>query len=493
VNHVDRLRRFLVGEGGSLRHKTVRSGFWVALASIGVNSLALVKSIILARLLTPEAFGLMAICMVVMRAVQVFTETGLNAALIQRPGDAASAKDTVYTLAALRGFVLMLLIVVASPFVAAFYERPTLEPLLQVLALGLLFGGLNNIHGVLLQKELNFRPLFRTQQTLAILDFLVAVALAYWWRNVWALVVASVISTTLGVVLSFLLLPGRPRFAWDWRLAKELLSYGKFLTGTSIVVYATTEIDNAVIGKILGMEALGLYVLAYMLANLPATHLGKAIAQIVFPLYSKLQLDRSALHRAYLHTSQVVAVIALPAAVGLAVLAEDIVNVVYGPKWLAAATVIPILCVFGALRAISSISGYVFNAIGRPDVPFYLNLAKLLVIAAVIVPVTSRYGVVGAALAVTVPSAIQLPIGFAVLSRTLQLPIARIVGAISPAVVPSLLMGLALFALDQWRPLGSVQSLALTIAGGGLLYLLLAWSQIRIAVDVITGRTADRP
>ena len=493
MNYIARLRQFLFGEGGSLRQKTVRSGFWVALASVGVGSLALLKSIVLARLLTPESFGLMAVCMVVMRAVQVFTETGLNAALIQRPGDVGAAKDTVYTLTALRGLVLTLVVVLASPFVAEFYERPSIEPLLQVLAVSLAISGLNNIHGVLLQKELNFRPLYRTQQVLAILDFVVAVTLAYWWRNVWALVVGSVVSTAIGVALSFLLLPGRPRFAWDGKLAKELFSYGKFLTGTSIVVYVTTEIDNVVIGKVLGMEALGLYVLAYMLANLPATHLGKAVAQIVFPLYSKLQFDRSALHSAYLHSTQVVATVALPAAVGLAVFATEIVQVVYGPKWLEAAPVIPILCLFGAMRAVSSINGYVFNAIARPDLPFYLNFGKLLVIGVLIVPATRHYGVTGAALAVTIPSMIQLPIGYAILGRIVGLPVRRILAAILPSALPSFAMGLALLLLERWHAPDTAVTLLLAIAGGMLLYGALAWPQIRLVFSLVTGRRGRTP
>jgi O-antigen/teichoic acid export membrane protein len=482
------LRNFLFSVDGSLRQKTLRSGIWVALSSLLLGSLSFIKAVVLARLLTPEHFGLMAICMVVMRALQVFTETGLSAALIQRPGEVDEAKHTVYTLTALRGLILAFIVLATSTWIATFYEQSTLKPLLDLLAVSLALGGMGSVNYVVAQKNLNFRPQFNLQQVLGLLDFVVTIVLAVWLRSVWALVIGHVVKTALSIPLSFLLLPGRLRFALNPQHARELLRYGKYISGIAIVVYTTTEIDNAVIGKVLGVEALGFYTLAYMLANLPATHLAKVVASVMFPAYSKLQHDSLALRKAFLSTVRIVATMAIPAAVGMAILAEELVVVVFGPKWAVAANVLPVLCVFGALRSVSAINGYVFNAIGKPYLSFYINLAKLVVIAATIIPATRMYGLIGAAVAITAPSLVMFLIGNVVFSRTLRIELGTMYSAILPATASSFAMGLALLLVKQWTTLNAPAMLVAAVAGGALLYGALNKSDIQATLKLLSLR-----
>jgi O-antigen/teichoic acid export membrane protein len=481
-------RRFLNAEDGSLRQKAIRSTIWVGLSTAGMTSLSLVKSVILARLLTPDHFGLMAACMVVIRAVEVFTETGLGPALIQRKAGVEDAVPTAFSMAAARGVVLAAIVFAIAPFVSGFYEEPRLTSLLEVLSAALLIGGLSNLNTIALQKDLNFRRLFRLQQAVAVTDLVVTVALAVWLRNVWALVLGQVIKALVALLLSYTLVPGRPRFGWDGRIARELLAYGRFITGVTVVVYVTTEIDNVVIGKILGMQALGIYVVAYMLANLPATHLSKVISGVMFPAYSKLQDDRSLLLHAYLETTRVVSTVAMPMAVGLAVLADELVTLVYGQEWRQAATVLPLLCVFGALRAVSSTNGYVFNAIGKPQIPFYVNLVKLGMIAALIVPMTRQFNLVGAAAAVTLPSIAMFAVSYIVFAKTLQVRVLRMVAAIVPSVLASAIMASALLVTKQWCSLSELGPLALAIVGSVVLYTLANWRDVRRAVKLVIKR-----
>lgn len=482
------LREFLNAENGTLRQKAVRSTVWVGLSTAGVTSLSFIKSVILARLLIPDHFGLMAACMVVVRAVEVFTETGLGPALIQRRGDVTKALPTVYSLTATRGLLLAAIVVGLAPFVANFYEEPRLTSLLEVLAATLLLGGFSNVNSIVVQRELNFRPLFRLQQTVAITDFVVTIVLALWLRDVWALVLGQVIKTAVAVLLSFALLPGRPRFGLDTQIARELLAYGKFITGVTIVVYVTTEIDNVVIGKVLGMEALGIYVVAYMLANLPATHISKVVSGVMLPAYSKLQDDRNLLIRAYLQTTRVVSTVAIPLAVGIAVLADEIVTLVYGQAWREAGAILPILCVFGALRAVSSTNGYVFNAIGMPQVPFYINSAKLAIIAAVIVPLTREFDLIGAASAVTVPSVLMFVVSYAVFAKTLHVPISKVLAAVWPSLLASAAMGVVLLMVKRWVPLGVPGNLLGVVLGGVAFYLLVNRREMSASIRMIMNR-----
>lgn len=479
--------RVLHETDGGLRLKVVRSGFWVGVSSLGVGMLSFARSVVLARLLTPEIFGVMVICLAVLRGVQIFTETGFAAALIQRRGGIDDAKDTAFTLMAFRGLILAILVAALAPTVADFYEQSSLSGLLKVISIALIFNGLCNINSIALQKELNFRPLFYIEQVKAVLDFVVSVGLAFWWRDVWALVVAQVIMALVGLILSYLLLPGHPRFRLNMPIAKELFRYGKFVSGLSILVFITTEIDNAVIGKVLGMELLGFYVVAYTLANLPATHLAKVVSRITFPAYSKVQDDRPRLRAAYLKTAQLVAALAIPAAVGLAVLAPEIIAVLYGEKWMMAATVVPVLSVFGVVRALAALNGYAMNAIGRPDIPFYMNVAKLAVIAVAIIPATYAYGLVGAALAVTVPMVIQYAAGVYVFTRVIGVSVGEMSTAIWPPLRGSLVMAAALMAAHWLFNEATPMTLLAYIGLGLLVYTAVSFAHLKRVASGIFG------
>ncbi|MGE3510371.1 MAG: lipopolysaccharide biosynthesis protein [Vicinamibacterales bacterium] len=419
---VGRALAFLRRSDGGVWARTLRSGVWVSLSVLIVNSLQIVRSFVLARLLTPEMFGLMALCLIVIRGIEVFSETGVRPALIHRREGFEEARDTAFCVMAVRGFVLAGIATAIGPAAAWYYDEPRLVPLIATLALSFAIVGFSNINTIRLEKELQFRRLAHLEQFGAIASFVIVVSLAYWMRSVWALVIGQVLGAAAGVVASYLMVPGRPRFVFRRDLARELLRYGRFVTGLAIVLFFTTEADNMVVGKILGLDALGFYLIAYTLANLPATHIAKVLSRIMFPAYAILRDDPKRLVAGYLATSEVVGVVSLAAAAGLYTLAEDIVRIGYGPRWLAAVPAMRILALFGALRAVTMINGYVFNAIGRPNLPFYLNSAKLVVILATIVPATRQYGLVGTSLAVTLPSAAFFFVSMAQLDRFAQVP-----------------------------------------------------------------------
>lgn len=411
---VDKLKgafRFLNGTDGSLQIRAVRSGAWVTLSSVGITLLSFLRSIILARLLTPEIFGLMAICSFAIRALEIFSETGFGAALIHRQQRFEEARDTAFTLLVVRGFVLAGVAVAVAPFVASFYERDVIEAMMQVVAIAFILGGFKNINMIALQKELDFKRLTYMEQTVAALNFVVAVSLAAWLRSVWALVIAQVVGVLIASVLSFWFIPGRARFRFDRKIAAELFTYGKYMTGLAIVVFLTLELDNALIGKILGMEPLGFYVVAYTLANIPSTHISKLISRVMFPLFSKLQSDLPALQREYVRGTRLVLVGVVPITICIAVLAEPIVVALYGERWLAAAGALQILAVFGCFRGLWMINGYLYNATGRPNIDFYLSLCRLIAMLVLIYPLTVKYGIVGASVAVTIPMVLQFCAG----------------------------------------------------------------------------------
>lgn len=465
--------RFLTRRQDGFRNQIAQSGAWVAAAMISVNALQIVRSAILARLLTPEAFGLMGICQTVIRGMDLFSETGVRPALIQRQARFEDARDTAFSITAARGLALAVFAAFFAPVAAWYFEQPLLSTLIPVLGLSLLLTGLTNISAAGLEKRLDFRRVAVMDQLGALSSFVIVVSFAYSLRSIWALVLGHVLGTLVAVLTSYLVIREWPRFRFDRKIARELFGYGRFVTGLTIVLYFTTELDNIVVGKVLGMEALGYYLVAYTVGNLPTTHISRVIARVMFPAYAALQNDMSRLRVAYRGVVQVVAAFAFAAAAAMTVLSDDIIRVVFGERWLPAAGALRVLAIFGGVRAIGAINGYLYSAIGKPNIPFYINLAKLVVIVAVIVPATRSYGLVGTSLAVTIPAVIFHVLAVGVLDRVAGVPWRDSVDSLKGPAVTSCIMALGLLgARSLLAPVGAVDLLALTV-GGGATYLLM--------------------
>lgn len=479
---------FLRGRDDGIKRRTLRAGLWVGVSSVALNILSLSRSVVLARLLTPEIFGLWAICMTFIRAITVFSETGFASALIHRQESAESARDTAFVLLIIRGVILCILAIAAAPLFSDFYDLPILQPIVSVLALTFLISGFHNINTIFYQKELKFRRLIYLEQAVGVASFAFVVIAAYLYRSPWALVATHLFTAAITVILSYLMIPDRPRFAFNKARAWELFQYGKFISGAAIVIFITVEIDNVVIGKVVGMEALGIYFLAYMLANLPATHLSKVISNIMLPAYSKLQSDLPTLRTAYGRTLSFVGMLAIPSAFGLGVLAPQILGVIYGDRWLPAVDALRILAIFGCLRALGATSGYLYNAIGKPNIGFYTNLAKLIVIAILIYPLTNAYGIVGAAIAVTLPMVLAVIGEFFLLSRIIGLDLRSTFLPLLRTLFFSAIMASVLVFLEPYIGQIDFVSLITSIIVGLIIYAALSQRDLRHMYSWITGK-----
>jgi len=421
---VKRGYRFMFRSDGSLQSKAIRGGLWMAASSVGIAMLTLARSVVLARLLTPEIFGVMALCLMATRLIEIFTETGFGQALIHQGDQFEEARDTAFTLMVFRGVWLCVLSFVIAPWVAAFYNQPILSETVGAVGLTFLLMGMQNINSVALQKELDFRRLAYMEQVVAVLSFIATIGLAWWLRSVWALVYAQVVTAGITSAMSFIMIPGRVRFRLNWKIARQLFSYGRYITGVAIVLFLTRELDNALIGKVLGPKLLGFYVAAFTLANIPATNLSKLVSRVMFPLFSKLQHDLPALRQEYARGLRLITSLVVPLSVAIIVLAREIITVLYGERWEPAVMPLQILSVFGLCRALWMLNGYLYNAIGRPQIDFTTSLARLVLMGAALYPLTMAFGLPGAALAVTVPMLLQAMGGIYLSRRFIQAPVA---------------------------------------------------------------------
>jgi O-antigen/teichoic acid export membrane protein len=422
----------------------------------------------------------MGIAMVVVRAVETFTRPGIAQALIAMPADFEARKDTAFTLLVARGVVLTLLLMAVTPWIADFYEKDELRAILFALSATFAIAGFANINTIARQRDLDFRRLTYLGQSTLLIGTAITIAMAFWTRDVWALVVGQLAGAILSAVLSYVFVPGRLKFGYNPAVARELLGYGKFVTGSSILLYIAAEIDSATIAKVLDVEQLGFYALAFTTANLVTANISRAAASIMMPAYSSLQSDLPSLRRAYLRTMSFVFLPIFPATAGVILLAPLIIEVVYGAKWLPAALPLQILCVFGLLRALAGFSGYLFEGIGRPGLSFKLAAVRLAIVVPLIIPMTMKFGLVGAAGTVTLAMAVYWVAGLFALHSTIGVSAKQIFLAVQRSVWSTAAMTVAILVLRHFWPDNSLGALAVCVGVGMAVYGAL---NVRVIAD----------
>ena len=465
--------RFMLAEGGSVKVRVLRSGIWVGLSQVLLAAVNLLRSVALARLLTPEVFGLMALAGIAIRTIETFTRPGIAQALIARKGQFEEVSDTAFTMLVGRGVILAIALAVAAPWVAAFFEADELKPVLQVLSLVFVIGSFVNINTISRQRELEFRRLTYLSQASTLAGTIITIAAAYWLRSVWALVIGQIATVCVNVGLSYLLVGGRPRFGLDRRIAEDLLTYGKFITGSSIVLFVANEVDSAAIGKLLGPEQLGYYAMAMTVSTMVTANLSQAVSRIMMPAYSKLQTDIPALRKAYLHTISLVMLLVLPTTLGLIAVSEPLVQVLFGERWMPAVLPLQILAVFGFVRALVSFSGYLFEGMGLPGVAFKMGLLRVGVIIPLLLPMMLKYGLAGAALTAAIGITCQWLFGLYYLHKHLGIKPGQLAKVIWRPLWTSFAMVLAVVVLmhvvNAYSPAGLV-----AVVGGGVVVFALS-------------------
>ena len=384
----------------SLSHRAIKGGFWVFSLRIVQQLFGLARLIILARILSPNDFGLMGIALLTMATIETFTQTGFQAALIQKKDDIKSYLDAAWTVLILRGFILFAIIYLIAPYVAIFFDVPEAKPIIQVIGFSVLLQAFTNIGAVYFQKELEFHKEFIYQFAGTLTDFIVAVSAVLILRDVWALVLGLLAGNVVRCFMSYLIHPYRPRLSSDLGKAKELFGFGKWVLGSSILIFLITQGDDIFVGKLLGATALGFYQMAYKISNMPATEITHVISRVTFPTYSKLQNDIPKLREAYLKVLQVTAFLSFPVAGLIFVLAPDFTMIFLGEKWMPMVPAMQVLVFAGLVRSIAATSGYMFYAMGKPKIDTRLQIVRLSVLVALIYPFTIKWGILGASIVV---------------------------------------------------------------------------------------------
>ena len=379
-----------------LKQKAIISIRWTTFSSLFSSLFSFVQILILVRLLDKSDFGLMALVNVVIGIIAMLSNFGISNAIIHKQEIKHVQLSTLYWLNVFVGILLFILLLLLSPLVVGFYETPILQSLLLYMGFTLIISAFGAQFQTLLEKELEFETLAKIQVVAVLISFLVTVLLAYTGSGVMALVFGAIVGVvfhTLGYIF-FGLKKHRPSLIFRPKTIHFFLKFGLFQMGERIVNYFNTQFDTILIGKILGMEALGLYDVVKKILMRPAYTINPIVIQVGFPLMSKLQNSPERLKKVYLDMLLHLNALNFPIYIALFLLAQPIVVVFLGVGWEKAIPIFEILAFYYLVRATGNPIGSLCLAKGRADLGFYWNLTLFFIIPLAIL-LGSFYGLIG--------------------------------------------------------------------------------------------------
>ena len=382
------------------------AGFWAAAWRMTLRALTIVRTVILARILVPEDFGLMAIATMAILLLERLTQSGFEAALVQQSDDIEPYLNTAWTVQIVRALSMAALLAVTAPWIAQFFGAPEATEIIRALSVAVAVNGFTNIAVVAFVKELRFDKHFVLQMGSRGTDVLVSIIAAIMLRNVWALVL-GVLSGSIGrVVVSYVISEYRPRFRWVAGQARHLFDFGKWILASQLLNYMAENLDDILVGRLLGIQSLGWYRMAYNFSQAVATEVESVASLVAFPTYAKLQGEAARLRTAYLGSVHLVAFLGFPIAVGTVLVAPDLVFGVLGDKWAPIVRPMQLLSIAGLFRGVSATASPLFRSQGRPNIPPRFSLTNVAMMAVMLYPAIQVFGIEGAAGVVLVAGAV---------------------------------------------------------------------------------------
>jgi O-antigen/teichoic acid export membrane protein len=381
-----------------LKAKTIRGGL-ARLGAQGANFLLRVIALmVLARLLGPKDFGLVGMVTAFTGVLTLFRDFGLSSAAVQRPSVSEEQISTLFWINTVLGALLGLIMAAMAPVIAAFYHEPRLCAVTVVLAAGFLFNAAGIQHSALLQRQMRFIALAMISVLSLIVGSAIAIGGAEAGYGYWALVwmsVATPLIATIGFWLTTGWVPGMPHWRGEIR---SMLHFGGTLTFNGLLAYVSYNADKVLIGRLWGADAIGLYGRAYQLVSIPTDNLNASVGEVAFSALSRLQDDPTHLKSYFLKGFSLVLGFTLPATIGCALFADDVVLVLLGPKWGDAAAIVRLLAPTIAIFAIINPLGWLVYSLGlvRRCLKIALVFAPIMITGCVI---GSPYGPKGVAFA----------------------------------------------------------------------------------------------
>ena len=349
----------------SIRRRVVRAVGANGLSSGLAKIVSLLSTLVLARLLAPEDFGLMALATTVTGVIGLFNEVGIGAAIVQRPILRPEAVDGCFGIALIASAALCALAVALSWPAAAFFKLPALQPVLAVLAFGFFFAAANSVPLALLRREMRFQAVLWAGFACVVVQSATALLFGALGYRHWAIVAGFFAGQLVETLWFWRVSPWRPRWPLPLAAGRELLGYGLHITATRVVWHLYMNADKAIVGRLMNAHAVGVYDVSRSLAGLPTAQIAGLVVGIAAPVYARVQDEPARLQAVQLRLTRGVAYLTFPLLLGLAVLAGELVAVLLGPAWHEAVLPLRALCAAEMVASIANLQSQLLVSTGH--------------------------------------------------------------------------------------------------------------------------------
>ena len=433
-----------------LTEKTIKNLGTVGLLEILGKIINSVTLIILARLLVPSDFGIVAVAGILISLVDRFKDFGLSNAVIQTQEKFEESLQTGFILRSATGIFLFCIIFIIAPFWANFFKDQAITPVLRILAIVLILENFRFFPETKLSKTLKFKTI-RTSTILGNISYsLVAIALAYSGYSFWSIVYGRITQSLTSIIYYQIKSPWKPQLQYDPRIAKHLLSYGKFVFGTALMYLLADNLNSIVLGRILGPTVLGYYFIAYSWATLSAREVVVIVDRVLFPTYSTIKSELARVRNAYLKTLKFSSMISIPINFGIFTLAPEFIYLFIGEKWAPSIVPLQILCILGLFYSINSSTLAIYYSMGVPKIATTLTAVQLVFMIIFVLPAAKLFGLIGAASLASLSMVIITPLNFTFAGRLLKIEGTRFIKVLIPPTFSATLMTISIFAIKEY-------------------------------------------
>lgn len=461
----------------SLKQQTKKGLYWSALGNFANQGMRFAFGIILARLLSPDAYGVIGMLSIFMCLVSVFIDCGFSQALVVKSDRTQKDFSTEFWFNIGVGLVGYLLLFVSSPYIADFYNMPILSPVLKVIGIGIVVNSLCVVQSAQFTIRLDFKTPVKIGVITQILTGIIGIILAYFGWGVWALVFQQVLGSVLSAILLWIAAGWRPTCEFSTTSFRYLWSYGSRFLGTSLVSMLFDNIQPLIIGKIFSAQTLGLYSRAQGFATLPSSNLSGVLGRVTFPILAKVNGDIDKLSSIYRRMMKVVGFIVFPLMVGLSATSRPVVELLLNSQWYGCIILLKILCFALMFQPISYVNISLLEAAKRPDIMFKLELIKKP-LGLLILLLSSYFGIVSFSLGYLFVCVFSVLMNIYYTSKILQISFWCQIKDLLPSLLLSFVMGGITYIITLFIQ-NNLLSLVVSVLLGAGFYILFSYMFLR--------------
>ena len=446
-----------------IKFKALHGFFWVFLHRTSVQALQFLMKLLLARILVPNDFGLIASALLVIGVFDLFSSFGIEEAIIQYKEKNSTYLHTAFTLSLCISFLLFFIGFFTAPYWEYFFSSPSVTLLIRFLSLSFLINAAARIPSTLFDKELHFKEKLIPEILPLFFYIIIAYYLALQGCGAWSIAIAYIINQALRALVYVLLSNYQPQLILIREDVQRIFSYGKEILLVNILTFLVLQVDNLFVARLLGTENLGFYTMAYSLSAVIALSLSPILRQVMFAFYAKIQEADTALRKFFLMTLEMSAFIIIPASLGIFFFAEQITLFIIGGKWISIIVPLQILSIAAIFRTLGGMGAVLFNAIGKPHINKKIGFFQLIILLTFIYPLTTKYGIIGTSIAALLALGSTFFFGLYYTSKFIKLNISSMLFKMLTPIFCSALMLLFLRILLYFYPAENIFRLFLFI------------------------------